>query len=182
MRLIRIKQLSKNSYEDMGGNENSYLNGLLSAIETDQNVITFLHNTKTKESANNIIEKGFKFQSHLDYTTDVVSPKDPVTVKYFTIVRQAYGEFTIIMQISKSLIESYSELLEDISHHFSEILSINKPYLGPEDDLIYCLAPHFIKGYVEAEMGNFIQNPNFNPSLKIPIFDENLKKILNKTL
>lgn len=177
MRISRLKKLSSN-YSDASGNyPNVHLEGLLEAIKTEERVITFLHNTKTVETAKHILKEGFEFQSHLDYTTDVVTPKDPVTVKYFTIVRQAYGNFTIVIQISKPLVEEYSELLDNKAHHFSEILSVKPPKVGLEDDLIYCLAPHFVKGYVDANTGDFHCNPNFNASLKIPIFDENIKNL-----
>lgn len=177
MRLSRIKKLSSDFIDTSGNYPNLHLEGLLEAIKTDERVITFLHNTKTEDTAKYIMKEGFEFQSHLDYTTDVVTPKDPVTVKYFTIVRQAYGNFTIVIQISKPLVEEYSELLDNKAHHFSEILTVKPPKEGPEDDLIYTLAPHFVKGYVNACTGEFQANPNFNASLKIPIFEENLKKI-----
>lgn len=177
MRLSGLKKLSKDYKDTSGGYPNMLLDGLLKIIKTEERVITFLHNTKTEETAQHILKEGFEFQSHLDYTTDVVTPKDPVTVKYFTIVRQAYGSFTIVIQISKPLVEEYSEMLDNKSHHFSEILSVKPPIIGPEDDLIYCLAPHFIKGYVNANTGEIHMNPSFNASLKIPIFEENLNKI-----
>jgi len=152
---------------------------LIKVIECKSDVVTFLHNTKTQETAKKVLLEGFEFQSHIDYTTDVVSAKDPITIKYFTIVRQAYGRYTLIIQISRQLIEDYSELLNNISHHFSEILTVKPPVLGVEDDLVYCLAPHFVKGYMDAETGEFYANPNFNAALKIPVFEENLKKILS---
>lgn len=158
--------------------ENEYLEQLQKVIATSEEVVTFLHNTKTKETALLIMQEGFEFQSHLDYTSDVVSAKDPVTIKYFTIVRQAYGAYTMILQISKSLIEEYSNYLEDLPHHFSEILTVKEPYLGNEEDLIYCLAPNFVKGYVNSETAVFTPNPSFNPGLKLPLFQHNLEKIL----
>ena len=176
MRLKNYKDLGKESGGEYDNNS-VYLDILIQAIENDNEVITFLHNTQTYETAEKIMHEGFEFQSHLDYTTDVVSYRDTVTIKYFTIVRQSYGKFTIIIQISKQIIEEYAEKLDNIAHHFSEILSINEPYEGAEDDMIYCLAPHFIKGFVDAESGKFYSNPNFNASLKIPVFEENLKKI-----
>ncbi len=177
---MRLKNHRDHSKDEAGTNSNNipnYLDALIHAIESDDEVITFLHNTQTRDTAEKIVREGFEFQSHLDYTTDVVSARDIVTIKYFTIVRQSYGKFTIIIQILKQLIEEYAEELDNIAHHFSEVLSINEPYKGSEDDMIYCLAPHFIKGFVDAESGKFYANPSFNSSLKIPIFEKNLKKI-----
>lgn len=158
--------------------DNEYLEQLQRVINCKSEVVTFLHNTKTRQIAEKILQEGFEFQSHLDYTSDVVSAKDPVTIKYFTLVRQAYGDYTVIIQIDKNLIEEYSNILEDLPHHFSEILTVKPPYIGNEDDLIYCLAPHFVKGYVNAQTAEFFSNSLFNAGLKIPIFEKNLNKLL----
>lgn len=179
MRLTSIKRFSIDYISGSESYENLHIKGLTKAIGNDTTNLTFLHNTKNEDDALKIMRDGFEFQSHIDYTTDVVSPKDPVTIKYFTIVRQAYGNFTIVIQIAKNIIEDYSNQLDNISHHFSEILSIKPPYIGPEDDLIYCLAPHFVKGYINATTGKVYYNADFNPTLKIRIFDKNLKAILN---
>jgi hypothetical protein len=157
-----------------------YLAILEQVIQCNDEVITFLHNTHSDAIAKKIINEGFEFQSHLDYTTDVVSAKDPVTIKYFTIVRQAYGNFTMIIQINKDIIEHYSHQLKHKEHHFSEILSVKPPYIGYEEDLIYCLAPNFVKGYIDICTSEFVANPNFNPSLILPIFETNLNRILNE--
>jgi len=181
MRLTKIKNLSiePSVGEGNGKKDSIYIENLIHVIECKSDVVTFLHNTKTRETAERVLQEGFQFQSHIDYTTDVVSAKDPITIKYFTIVRQAYGRYTLVIQISKHLIEDYSEMLSNMSHHFSEILTVKTPYLGAEDDLVYCLAPHFVKGYMDSETGEFFSNPNFNAALKIPIFEENLKRILS---
>lgn len=160
--------------------EDAYLHLLEKAITNDNEVVTFLHNTHSETVAKKIISQGFAFQSHLDYTTDVVSAKDPVTVKYFTIVRQAYGNYTIIIQISKAIIEDFAGKIRIKNHHFSEVLSIKPPYLGPEDELVYCLAPHFVKGYIDTCHQIFHKNPGFDPSLKLPIFESNLQQILKE--
>jgi len=159
--------------------DTEYLVMLENVIECKNDVVTFLHNTKSKVVAEKIIVEGFEFQSHIDYTTDVVSAKDPITIKYFTIVRQAYGKYTVVMQIGKDLIEDYSSRLHDLPHHFSEVLSIKEPYMGSEEELIYNLAPQFIKGYIDSESAEFYANPIFNPHIRLPLFEQNLKKILN---
>lgn len=160
--------------------EEAYLHLLEKVINNDEDVVTFLHNTHSASIAKKIMTRGFEFQSHLDYTTDVVSAKDPVTIKYFTIVRQAYGNYTVIIQISKTIIEDYAAKIRKKNHHFSEVLSIKPPFMGPEDEWVYCLAPHFIKGYIDACQDLFYKNPNFDPSLKLPVFETNLKQILKE--
>jgi hypothetical protein len=161
--------------------DTEYLEKLVTVIECKNDVVTFLHNTKEKETADRISRDGFEFQSHLDYTTDVVSAKDPITIKYFSIVRQAYGDYTIIMQISKQIIEDFSAPLVKKAHHFSEILTVKEPFIGPDDDIIYCLAPNFVKGYINVHSAEFVANPKFDSSLILPEFNTNLKKILDES-
>ena len=178
MRLSKFRNLGRNLANATQNMESEYLQQLQNVNESPTQVVTFLHNTKSQETAELILKEGFEFQSHLDYTSDVVSAKDPVTIKYFTIVRQAYGDYTMIIQIAKDLIEDYSKILEELPPHFSEVLTVKEAYIGSEEDLIYCLAPNFVKGYVHSQTANFYPNPDFNPSLKLPLFNDNLKKIV----
>lgn len=180
MKLIRNKNLSKQNNNSDDNNESDYINMLMSVIESDDEVVTFLHNTNTEEIANKVLKEGFEFQSHLDFTTDVVSEKDIVPIKYFTIVRRAYGDFTLIIQISKQIIEEYSNVLDGKLHHFSEALSVNIPYEGGDGDLIYCLAPHFVKGFINSNTAQFFSNNNFNPNKKLAVFEDNIKKIISQ--
>ena len=168
--------------ESLNGNESGesiYIHNLIKIIECKNDVVTFLHNTKTKETADKIIQQGFEFQSHLDFTTDVVSAKDPITIKYFSIVRQAYGDYTLIMQISKEIIEDFSAPLVKKAHHFSEVLTVKPPTISSEDEIIYCLAPNFVKGYINVHSAEFVANPTFNSSLILPEFNQNLKRIID---
>ncbi len=168
--------------ESLDGNvsgESINLQNLIKIIDCKNDVVTFLHNTKTKETADKIIKHGFEFQSHLDFTTDVVSAKDPITIKYFSIVRQAYGDYTIIIQISKQIIEDFSAPLVKKAHHFSEVLTVKPPIINAEEDMIYCLAPNFVKGYINVHSAEFVANPTFNSSLILPEFNQNLNRILN---
>ncbi len=157
--------------------DKDYLNVLIDTIASTENVLTFLHNTNKEEVALKILKSGFQFHSHLDYCTDYVSAKDAVTIKYFTIIRQAYGNFTVVIQISKKIIEDYSDILENTPHHFSEILSINDPILGVDEEFIYQLAPQFVKGFVNSVNSELVLNPNFNSTFRSSIFQDNLDKI-----
>lgn len=158
--------------------EDRYIDALLNAVSSQHDVFTFLHNTKTEQNAKNIITNGFNFQSHLDYTTDVVSATDVVTIRYFALVRNAYGNFTIIIQISRQLIEHYSVLLANLPYHFSEILSITPPARNADEEPVYTLAQNFIKGYINATTGQFTKNNLFDPGLISPVFNQNLERIL----
>lgn len=160
--------------------EKGYLDILMSTIAIPEDALTFLHNTKNKEVAESILNQGFRFNSHLDYSTDCVSAKDIVTVRYFTLTRQAYGRYTVIIQIGKEIIEYYSQILEHKKHHFSELLSIKPPVLGTDDDFIYQLAPQFVRGFIDSTTADFFKNPKFNPVYRNDIFQDNLDRILKE--
>ena len=93
-------------------------------------------------------------------------------------MRKSYGNFTLVIQISKQLIDYYSNKLNSKEHHFSQILSVKPAYLVDDEDLIYCLALHFIKGYVDVKTGEFHPNTDFNPVKKLQIFKTNLDKLI----
>ncbi len=153
-------------------------NILFESCETGpEEVFTYLHNTKSKDIAETILDSGFIFQSHLDYCCDLVTIKDPITIKYFSCIRQAYGAYTLIIQFTKSIVDRVSEPLENYSNHYSEILSYQKP-IHEDGEIRFNLAPEFIKGYVDNEKNQFIANPNFNPSHFTPRFNENILAII----
>lgn len=157
----------------------SFVDILMKAISYDEEVLTFLHNTPTEQIAQNILDEGFRFNSHIDYSTDNVSAKDEVTVKYFTLTRQAYGDYTVIIQIDRRIIEKYSSVLENTPHHFSEVLTVVDPIPTSDDEFIYQLAPQFVKGYIYSTECKLVLNPKFQPKCDCDIFKMNLKQILN---
>lgn len=159
--------------------KNQIFEHLLESCKSENEaVITFLHNTKSKTIAKKIMEEGFEYNGYIDYSTDVVSVKDPLTIQYFTYTREAYGAYTMVLQIAREIIFDISDKLKGNTHHYSEALTISKPYLNEDQDPVYKLAPHFVKGYFNQAEKKFYRNPNFDPSKSIPAFEENLKQLL----
>lgn len=167
-----------NVYHTPSNLDSAYLIKLYSVINENQNIVTFLHNTPTKQNADNILENGFKFQGHLDYTSDIISSKDIIGLKYFSQIRKHYGNYTIIIQISKKIITEYTERLKNTEYHFSEALTAKPPSKTCDDEFTYCLSPNFIKGYLNIKNADFVLNQKFNPSLKIKTFEENIEKLI----
>jgi len=155
-----------------------YFNRIIEVVSSSNEVATFLHNTSSIEVADKIINEGFNFQSHIDYSTDYLNAIDIVLLKYLASMREAYGPYTIIIQIDKVLIAHYSNLLEHTHYHFSEIISIKDPEFNNDGEPIYCLAPQYIKGFVCRHDASLVLNPNFNPSYVSPQFEMNLKRLL----
>jgi len=141
--------------------------------------LNYLHNTSSVEVAEEIMKNGFRFEGYIEFTCDLISGYDPVELRYFLQTRSRYGKYTLVIQIGEELIEQYSKLLHKSKHHFSEALAI-KTEEGPDDENIYTLAPNFIKGYYDQKKNKHVKNPDFDAHKDLPVFRENLDKLLNQ--
>jgi len=141
-------------------------------------VFTYLHNTETEEIANKIVKNGFEFEGYLDHTTDLISGDDPIELRYFQIKRGRYGEFTMVIQISRKLIDKYCELIKESHSHYSEVLSIKDPIKSAEREPIYTLPPHFVKGFFNQKTREVVHNPVFDPYKDLDIFEDNVRKVM----
>jgi hypothetical protein len=147
-------------------------------IGLTNDVFTYLHNTESLEIAESIVKNGFEFEGYLDHTTDLISGDDPIELRYFQIKRGRYGDFTMVMQISRSLIDKYCELLKESHNHYSEVLSIKDPIKTAEREPIYTLPPHFVKGFFNQKTKEVVLNPDFDPFRDLDVFGENAKRII----
>ncbi len=156
-----------------------YINKFALFIGEDTNLYKYLHNTEKKLTAKRILQEGFNFESHLDHTTDLVSGKDLVELKYFQIKRKRYGNYTIVIEIDKNNVDHFSRKLAKTPYHFSEILTCEEPYIGDNDEPVYKLPIQFIKGFFDHTRQEGIKNNNFNPAFYPEYFNNNLEKLLN---
>ncbi len=146
-----------------------------SFISLDERVLVFLHNTSSEALARKIMEEGFRFVNHLTYSCDQVSASDLVQLRYFTILRRSYGEYTIVLCVGKELVEEYSNHLRGTPFHFSEVLAYHPPVINEDGDPLFIMPPHFVKGYFNQQTGAGVLNPKFDPHKRIPDFDQNLR-------
>lgn len=152
---------------------------LAKILACDDGCVIFLHNTRTEAIAKKILKEGFTFQNQLYYSTDRINPNDPVEIGYFLVERKDYGDFTIIIEITRSLFRKICSLAEESGHHFEDILSITKPVLGEDDEYIYTISPHYIRGYFNNKTGVLTSNPEFNSDFLAPVYLDNLNRINN---
>ncbi len=122
------------------------------------NCYFFLHNTKEKNIADKILCEGFIFENQLPHSTDRVNPNEPIEVTYFLFQRKDYGSYTIIIAIPKTTYEKYTLISNQNDVGIEEVLSINKPYYGDNDELIYTISPEHILGYFNNKTGELILN------------------------
>lgn len=150
---------------------------LTQILSKDTDCILFLHNTKIEETARKIQTEGFSFEEQLAYSTDRVNPKDSVEINYFMVERKEYGIFTIIIQIDKELFKKYNYLAESADIHFEELFTIKEPVLSDNDEYVYLLSPHYIKGYFNNKTGELISNPLFDPRFESQQYLKNFNKL-----
>lgn len=149
---------------------------LSSLLESDNDCVLFLHNTKDEETARQIMTKGFQFEEQLTYSTDQINPTDSVEINYFFVERKEYGRYTVIIEIDKELYKKYNHLIEESDFHFEELLTVTMPVLSDNDEYIYTLSHHYIKGYLDNFTGIFIENSDFNPAYEPPVYMENYER------
>jgi hypothetical protein len=124
----------------------------------------FLHNTKDEPVAVTIMEEGFLFENQLPHSTDLVNPLDPVEVTYFLLQRREYGPFTIVIAIDRILFDQLTSLALENKINIEDLLSIDQPYYGENEELIYRISNRYILGYFNNITTDFQQNPAWNPS------------------
>ena len=150
---------------------------LLSILSNDKSCIVLLHNTDSLEKANAIVKGGFRFENQLTYSTDRINPSDPVEINYFLVERKEYGDFTIIIEISREIFKQYSSLAENSNLNFEEILNVEEPFLSENDEYVFTLSQYYIKGIFNNKTGETYLNPVFDPSFDSPEYLANFKKL-----
>jgi|WetSurMetagenome_2_1015567.scaffolds.fasta_scaffold386795_1 hypothetical protein len=139
------------------------------------NCYFFLHNTKEKSIAEKIMNEGFIFENQLPHSTDRVNPNEPIEVTYFLFQRKDYGSYTMIIAIPKEVYDHYTLTSNLNETGIEEILSINEPYYGDNDELVYTISPRHLLGYFNNKSGEFVRNRMWDPE-----FDVTQTKFLKK--
>ena len=128
------------------------------------NCYFFLHNTKEKETAERIANEGFIFENQLPHSTDRVNPSEPIEVTYFLFQRKDYGNFTIVIAISKMIYERYTIISNLNDTGIEDVMTTTKPYYGDNDELIYTISSKHILGYFNNKTSEFVRNNNWDHS------------------
>ncbi len=136
---------------------------LASILKNFKDCHFFLHNTREFDIVEDIMNEGFIFESQLSHSTDHINPNEPVEVSYFFFQRKDYGPYTIIIAIPKAIYEIYTGVSNKKDVDIEEVLTVNEPYLGDNDELIYTLSQKHILGYFNIKTSEFYQNRNWDP-------------------
>jgi len=147
-------------------------------IAGDPELYTYLHNTDSLKNVHSILKQGFRFKGYLEYTAESISGMDSVELRYFMHKRQSYGRYTIVLQISREMLDLYSAQIRGTHHNYAEIFSISKELDDEENEVIFLLPVIFIKGYFDHVSKQSYLSEFFNPYKELDVFKENLKEIM----
>lgn len=151
----------------------------------DSELFIYIHRTSSEELAQKIMYEGFEFYESLHTTTDVII-NDQVHIQYWLKMREHYGNYTMVICISRKLFFKYLELIKNNPNYpkthieVEQLLTLKAPYINANDDKIFTLANYFIKGYFNNETLNIVHNPEYNPKFDSPEFLANYKKLIGE--
>ncbi|MFH0956591.1 MAG: hypothetical protein V1813_01880 [Candidatus Aenigmatarchaeota archaeon] len=139
---------------------------LMEFIGKTENAKTYLHNTKTREAADNIINEGFQFPESLNGTTDMmINTEDSVEMNWWYFQRKDYGIYTVAVQIAKPVLRKYASGQYGSGHLLPEnLLSAKDRFFDDnQEKWIFTLSPQYVKGYFNRDTNEGCENPRFNP-------------------
>jgi len=135
--------------------------------EKDANI--FLHYTTEKEVLDKILESGFEFLTFEKTTVNMIN--EPININYNHMLRKPFGNFALIICISKDIYKKYGSLINKSTRKdikVEEVLSQKPPYKIDFQENVYTLHRNFIKGYINYTTGEIFKNPKFDMT-----FDDN---------
>lgn len=147
----------------------------------DNRSYIFIHYTSNESIARRIMSEGFMFIDSFHKTAEMIS-EDKVALVYKHNLNKFFGKFIVVLGITRENYEYFVEKLEDINDTkvLVEHVLVEKPALENEDhDHVYTLPNKFVKGYINYETGEIVQNPDYEPDYRSPRFEENVEILKN---
>jgi hypothetical protein len=176
-----LHKLEKTNISSLISKDHIFNNDIIDYIfENENNLKIFLHYTKERSVAENILKEGFKFSDSFYKTAENIYP-DKISFVYKHNLRKHFGNYVIIIAISKELFDYYNDKLIVISNsilYVEHLLSVKIQGSKDEPEGFYLFPYQFIKGFINNETGEIIKNPGFNPEYKSEVFEQNLKNAI----
>ncbi|MCG8700494.1 MAG: hypothetical protein MI922_20740 [Bacteroidales bacterium] len=151
-----LKSITPKEKNESKSNSNEIPKEVIDFMTLEHNqFVMFIHFTRTRKVADNILTGGFMYHDGLYTTAQEIVP-DRIVIDYKTSLYRDYGEYMIVLAIPRML---YDRLVKNVNtlkdlvlvEHLvsSEIIS---------DEFSHRLPPVFVKGFVN--MRNFKIYPN----------------------
>lgn len=148
-------------------------------LENEKDSRIYIHYTKDKNDALNILKDGFRFEETF-YKTALPVSGDRLDLLIKHNGRKFFGDFIIILCLSDKIINHYAaEMDRNGLRSFSveNVLTENTPFRDDNSELVYVLSPRFVKGIINNRTGEITRNPFFNPLYDSPNFEKNIEML-----
>lgn len=142
----------------------------------NKEVKIYLHYTRTKVVANDILNEGFKFVNSFYKTAELVF-NDKLYLMHRHNEHKQFGEYVIVICISKKNFNYFTQELSKLQAKniaVEQILTEVNSLIDENGEEIFTSPKQFIKGYFNYVTGSIVTNPYFNPDYLSPKFEENL--------
>jgi len=148
-------------------------------LEYEDRAKIYLHYTKFKSDAENILKEGFRFaESFYKTAFSVTSDRLDLLVKHNG--KRYYGDYVIVICISDRIIKYYNDEIAKAgikNCNYENILTERPPEKNDNADTVYVLPSKYIKGIINHRTGEIIKNPDFDPDYSSPWFEINIEKM-----
>ncbi len=145
-------------------------------FEDNNELITFLHYTCSKEIADQIIKTGFRFY---DFDKSANESKNQSTeLNYYHYILKQFGDYIVVISFSKSLYHRYLNEINSVNSSYTrveEILTEEPTFLNDNSDSVYTLHNKYIKGYFNYYSKEIVKNESFDPFYDSEKFLQNIK-------
>lgn len=148
-------------------------------FESEKETRVYLHYTKLRTDAENIINEGFRFvESFYRTAFHVTNDKLDLMIKHNS--KKYFGDYAVVICIANKIIKHYIDQITKAglkNCNYENILTEKPPEKNENTETIYTLPSKYIKGVINHRTGEIIKNPDFDPGYSSPWFDENIKNL-----
>jgi hypothetical protein len=148
-------------------------------FEEEDDAVIFIHYTRDEDVSDKILKEGFKFRNSFYKTAESVF-RDKVDFLYKHSRHKQFGKYTVIITISKKVYDHYNSIISQSGKAdvlIEQILTEKEPEMDENHEPVYTLPKQFIKGYINYEKGEIIQNPDFNYHYDSDKFKKNIQAL-----
>ncbi len=145
-------------------------------LENERDSKIYIHYTREEYVARNIIKNGFLFVDSF-YKTALSVSHDRLDLLMKHNSRKSFGDYLIVLCLGTKIADHYSaeiekDRLKGVS--IENILTEEPPSKNENSDMVYLLPNKFVKGYINHQTGEIVNNPDYYPNYDSPNFIKNL--------